>query len=78
MKELERTFSNFLWKKKMHAWGWQDVCRPKLEGGVGIRRLIDVNNASGVRLVWRICTSNLLWGTTDEVTLLTECSYITS
>ena len=33
----------------------------KKEGGCGIRRLMDINKASGVRLVWRICTSNSLW-----------------
>jgi len=45
----------------MHVWGWQDTCRPKNEGGLGIRRLSDINKATGVRLAWRLCNSNSLW-----------------
>ena len=45
----------------MHVWNWSDICRPKEEGGFGIRRVKDINSASGFRLVWRLCTSNSLW-----------------
>ena len=61
LKEIERLFSNFNWNNKMHAWNWRDLCKFKSEGGCGIRRLIDISQASGVRLVWRLCTSNSLW-----------------
>ena len=43
----------------MHGWKWESICRPKNEGGLGIRRVADINKASGIRLVWRLCTS--LW-----------------
>jgi len=59
LKELDRIFSNFIWNNNMHA--WKEVCRPKDEGGCGIRRLLDINQASGVRLAWRLCTSKSLW-----------------
>ena len=36
LKELERSFSNFAWNTKMHAWNWKDMCRPKADGG-GLR-----------------------------------------
>jgi len=61
VKEPERAFSNFVWNHRMHAWAWKDMCRPKDGGGVDIRKLNDVNLASGVRLVWRLCTSDSLW-----------------
>ena len=45
----------------MHAWNWQDICRPKAEGGMGIRRINDINNASGIRLVSRLSAVDSLW-----------------
>ena len=45
----------------MHVWNCKKICRPKKEGGVGIRRLHDLNNASGIRLVWKLCNSKSLW-----------------
>ena len=45
----------------MHTWAWADMCCPKEEGGMGIRKLKDVNLAAGIRLVWRLCTSDSLW-----------------
>jgi len=61
IKEFERLFSKFSWNDKMHAWNWMDICKTKKEGGLGIRRLSDINYASGIRLFWRLCTSNTLW-----------------
>jgi len=45
----------------MHAWSWSEVCKPKTGGGLGIRRLTDVSVAAGIRLFWRLSTSNTLW-----------------
>ena len=39
IEELERMFSIFLWHQKMHSWKWVCICRPKEEGGLGIRKL---------------------------------------
>jgi len=41
----------------MHAWNWKDICRPKEEAGVGIRRVSDINKESRVRLTWRILST---------------------
>ena len=60
VKELERMFSNFLWHRNMHSWKWDSIYRPKPEGGLGIRRVSHINNASGIRLAWRMCTSSAL------------------
>jgi len=53
LRELERLFSNFIWNNKMHGWKWADLYRQ-----MGIRRPTDINQASGVRLVWRLGTSS--------------------
>jgi len=50
LKELERLFSNFSWNNKMHAWGWNELCRPKMEGGCGIKKLYDINQVFGVKV----------------------------
>ena len=46
---------------KIHGWNWHDICRPKTEEGMGLRRIRDINEASGIKLVWRLCTSDSLW-----------------
>ena len=51
IKEMERIFANFLWRKKMHAWAWDKLCMPKEEGGLGIRRIQDLNTAASIKLV---------------------------
>ena len=61
LKGMEIFFSNFFWNNKMHGWKWEAICRPKEEGGVGIRKLCDINQASRVRLIWRLLTSSSLW-----------------
>jgi len=58
---MEKQLANFLWKGKMHAISWNELCRPKLEGGVGIRKIQDVNAAAGLKLIWKLLTSQSLW-----------------
>ena len=33
--ELERLFATFIWRSKMHAWGWDKLLKPREEGGLG-------------------------------------------
>ncbi|GAV58246.1 zf-RVT domain-containing protein, partial [Cephalotus follicularis] len=38
------------------------VCKPKVEGGLGLRRVVDCNKAAVMRLIWDILTDRLsLW-----------------
>ena len=60
-KELEKLFANFLWKGGIHAYSWTNICKPKVEGGVGIRRIQEINEAAGLKLIWKLCTSQSLW-----------------
>ena len=32
--ELERLFATFIWRNKMHAWGWDKLLKHR-EGGLG-------------------------------------------
>ena len=36
-------------------------CRPKSEGGFGIRKLEDIFSAAGLKLFWRCFTTDSLW-----------------
>ncbi|KAK1281668.1 putative ribonuclease H protein [Acorus calamus] len=40
---------------------WDKVCSPKEEGGLGIRRIKDVNLACQAKLTWRAMTSDSCW-----------------
>ena len=45
---LEKIMRDFLWSnspKGLHWVNWGDVCRPKHQGGLGIRPLRDMNEA---------------------------------
>ncbi|XP_020250145.1 uncharacterized protein LOC109827551 [Asparagus officinalis] len=58
---LESIFANFLWKGKLHTINWKDICRPKKEGGFGLRKLNDLCHAAGIKLIWRLITTSTLW-----------------
>ncbi|KAK1441010.1 hypothetical protein QVD17_06846 [Tagetes erecta] len=55
-KEIESKLKNFLWggkedKKVIAKVAWKKVCLPKKEGGLGVRRVLDMNMALMVQ--WR-------------------------
>lgn len=65
---LDRLNRNFLWghirdtDKKVHLIGWDDVCKPKSVGGLGIRKAKDNNVANLAKLSWQVVNNNdLLW-----------------
>lgn len=67
LREIEKLCSAFLWSgpalnTKKAKIAWSEVCRPKDEGGLGIRPLKEMNTVSCLKLVWRILSSkNSLW-----------------
>jgi hypothetical protein len=61
IQEVERILANFLWKGRMHTMSWNDICKPKSEGGFGLRRVKDVCDAAGVKKIWRLLNFNTLW-----------------
>ena len=69
-EDLDKINRKFLWAlnigfkeaKGFPLVAWDEVCRPKSEGGLGIRRNEDVNKATITKLGWRILTDkDSLW-----------------
>ena len=67
IREVEKICSAFLWsgtssnshKAKI---SWENVCRPKQEGGLGLRSLKEGNDVCCLKLIWRIVShGNSLW-----------------
>ncbi|RAL47356.1 hypothetical protein DM860_013321 [Cuscuta australis] len=67
MHQIQSICRNFLWGSKAEyskvpAVGWDDVCRPKKEGGLGIKNLALWNYACNHSLLWDIANKkDVLW-----------------
>jgi ribonuclease HI len=64
--DLDRLNRNFLWgstneSKKMHLVGWDKVCRPKREGGLGLYATKPKNKALLAKLNWRLHDEKDSW-----------------
>lgn len=68
IKERERISAAFLWlvpilNARKEKVSWESVCRPKTEGGLGIRSFKIVNAVCCLRLIWKILSQvPSLWG----------------
>jgi len=47
--------------KKKAKVAWKDVCRPKKEGGLGLKSFVEANRVCCFKLVWRITSASSLW-----------------
>ncbi|XP_058724719.1 uncharacterized protein LOC131596153 [Vicia villosa] len=67
IKEIVSIQRNFLWKgvegDRGICWvSWRNVCRPKEEGGLGIRDVNNMNISLLMKWKWRICNEeNAVW-----------------
>lgn len=67
LNEIESLCNAFLWSgnPNIHTKSkvaWDDVCLPKEEGGLGIRRLRDTSRVYALNLIWRLfVNSGSLW-----------------
>uniref|UniRef100_A0A7C9AA13 Reverse transcriptase domain-containing protein n=1 Tax=Opuntia streptacantha TaxID=393608 RepID=A0A7C9AA13_OPUST len=65
--QLERIMRDFLWNSNsscngLHWVNWDEVCRPKQEGGLGIRPLRVMNEALKTKWLWRFAKEdNAMW-----------------
>ena len=64
--QIERLFKNFLWssgpdKKRCNLVNWEKVCLPKAEGGIGLCRVKEFNDACLLKLGWSAVTTDSLW-----------------
>ncbi|CAN6282264.1 unnamed protein product [Urochloa humidicola] len=64
MKKINSILRRFWWQgvqeedssKSFHFRSWDDICRPKHEGGLGIRKLQDVNKSLVLHSAWLIAS----------------------
>lgn len=67
LEKLDKVSLTFLWggtveKKRMHLLSWKRVCKPKKDGGLGIRAAKDMNKALIAKVGWRLLGDNKsLW-----------------
>lgn len=67
LNTIEGMSAAFLWSGSPNTHtkakvAWDDVCRPKDEGGLGIRCLTDTSRVFALSLIWRLLTnSGSLW-----------------
>lgn len=41
---------------------WDNVCKTKSEGGLGIKRIKDIAKATAVKMLWNFIQGDTLWG----------------
>lgn len=63
---IERLKRNFLWSgssetTRSNLVKWETTCLPKPEGGLGLRRIKEFNEASLLKLGWSAATADSLW-----------------
>ena len=60
LDDIDKVFRNFLWGdivngKKIHLVSWDIICSPKFKGGLGLRKIREVNAAFMMCANWRLC-----------------------
>ena len=66
LREVERVMAAFLWGTsefgpRFHWMKWADLCRPYSEGGLGLRRLMEIYQAFSMKLWWNFIQGHSLW-----------------
>lgn len=41
-------------RRKLHAVSWESLCKPKEQGGIGLRRLREMNEALLGKIGWNV------------------------
>ena len=82
IKKVEAVMRVFLWKGPDLGFGgakvaWSDITLPKEEGGLGIKKLSDWNDASIAKFIWNICSldSSSSWVSWARANLLCGKSF---
>lgn len=66
LREIEKWIKNFIWsvdinKRKLVTIAWKKVCADVDEGGLGIRSLIKLNEATNLKMCWDLLKSKEQW-----------------
>lgn len=65
--KMNKALRTFFWSgaeetRKSHTISWAKICRPKEEGGLGVRCVEDWNRGGQLKLFWRFVNSkDSLW-----------------
>ena len=85
LKEMEQMMNRFLWNgdvTKSHGIkvAWDKVCTPKKNGGLGFKRLTELNIVLNMRHIWNILSVNTqsLWVKWVHIYLLKNLSFWTT
>ena len=79
--QLNRIHRNFLWKNSksnsdVPLIAWDTVCKPKIKGGMGLRRVESVNAAFQCKLAWRMINQDSsLWVQCLRAKYLAKCEF---
>lgn len=62
IQEINSIYAAFLWSGPVLSTqkakiAWSDVCKPKDEGGLGLRNLNEANRVSCLKLIWRLLSA---------------------
>ena len=79
-EKIKRIQRNFLWsrieeKNKLSLVNWEQVCKPKGKGGLGIRRMKDLNKSLLTKIGWRLAEGNTGWENTMKAKYLSNTSF---
>ncbi|OAP07106.1 hypothetical protein AXX17_AT2G19500 [Arabidopsis thaliana] len=81
INEINRISSAFLWSgpelnPKKAKVSWDEICKPKKEGGLGLRSLREANEVSSLKLIWRLLScQDSLWVKWTRMNLLKKESF---
>jgi hypothetical protein len=81
--ELDRIFRNFWWgfpakkSRNLSLKAWDSLCIPKLLGGLGLRKMREVNLALVSKLGWKLLTkTDSLWVSQLHCKYLKSCTFL--
>jgi hypothetical protein len=64
---LDRRFKDFWWgfppdkARHLSLKSWDSICRPRHQGGLGLRKMTTMNQALIMKLGWKFLTTSSLW-----------------
>ena len=81
LKALEKCIRNFIWsgdkdKRKLVLVSCKKLCLPLNQGGLNIRSLINLNNASSLKMCWTFLHSQKSWASLLKERVLRSISTI--
>lgn len=81
IRDIDKLCSTFLWsggelKTTKAKIAWENICKPKQEGGLGLRSLKEANDVCCLKLIWRIAShGDSLWVKWVKTFLLKQVSF---